>query len=43
VDEALDDGMDGMSRRCRELVEERYSFDAAVGRYRSALSSILTD
>ncbi|XGI84217.1 glycosyltransferase family 4 protein [Halorutilales archaeon Cl-col2-1] len=40
VDGALEDGMDGMSRRCRELVEERYSFDAAVGRYRDIVNRI---
>jgi hypothetical protein len=40
VDEALDEGMDGMSRRCRELVENRYSFDAAVERYRDIVHRI---
>jgi glycosyltransferase involved in cell wall biosynthesis len=40
VDEALDEGMDGMSRRCRELVENRYSFNAAVERYADIITSI---
>jgi hypothetical protein len=29
-----------MSRRCRELVEERYSFDAAVDRYAEIIDPI---
>jgi glycosyltransferase involved in cell wall biosynthesis len=40
VDEALDEGMDGVSRRCRELVENRYSFNAAVERYANIINSI---
>lgn len=40
VDEALDGGMDGMSRRCRELVEKKYSFDAASARYREILTGL---
>lgn len=34
----LEEGSVEMSNRCRSFVEERYSFDAAVNRYREAMS-----
>lgn len=41
MDRALADGeLVGKSRRCRDLVESEYSFDAAVARYRDILSDL---
>lgn len=34
------DDLDEVSRRCREVAEERYSLDAAVARYRAILSGL---
>jgi glycosyltransferase involved in cell wall biosynthesis len=39
---AVDDDIETMSRQGRELIEEEYSFEAAVDRYRRILGSIAT-